>query len=351
MLTVIMRARFLVASAFLTFSLLGLAPAPASAEEAIISQDGWWNRLQGPQPSEPTNPLRPVVGPLISAPNSVPGNAIAVGAQGGEPDKVAAVGIILDAAEGAIADRLILTLKEASGNGANLNSGSAKIAACPITGFWAGAKNGQWIDRPTCDDSQSVAGVREPDGTWKFDLTLLAMTWLDPTSTIQQNGVLLVEAVDAPQSFQVSFLDAASGGIVTDLAVTGGGFSGSGDFEFTDDAVVAEPSFSDTGSTSFDDSGSSFGAGVTAATPTTAARRTAANSTVAAPVVRAQPVVGKAKLFGNLSAATLLLVPLALAVAAVLGLLLGPAGEPSATRRREGGVSRALAARRSSHTT
>ena len=350
MLTVIMRARFLVAAALLTMSLLGFAPASAGAEEAIISQDGWWNRLQGPQPSEPTNPLRPVIGPFISPPNSVPANAIAVGAQGGEPDKVAAVGIILDAAEGAIADRLILTLKEAPGNGANLNSGSAKISACPITGFWAGTRNGQWIDRPACDDSQSVAGVREPDGTWKFDLTLLAMTWLDPTSTIGQNGVLLVEAVDAPQSFQVSFLDAASGGITTDLAVTGGGFSGSGDFEFTEDvAVTDDSSFSDTGSTSFD-TGSSVGS-VTAATPTTRAPRAAADRTVAAPVVRAQPVVGKTKLFGNLSAATLLLVPLALAVAVVIGFLLGPAGEPSATRRREGGVSRALAARRSSHNT
>jgi hypothetical protein len=349
-LTAIMRARFLAVVAILTLAVAGWAVAPAGADEAIVSQDGWWNRLQGPQSNEPANPLRPAIGPLISAPNTVPANAIAVGAQGGEPDKVAAVGLVLDAPEGALADKLILRLKEAPGNGANVNAGSAKISACPITSFWAGAKNGNFADRPTCDDSQAVAGVREPEGTWTFDLTLIAMSWLDPTSDLQQNGVLLVESVDAPQSFQISFLDSASGGITTELATIGGGFSGSGDFELSDEPVFGDDSsFGDTATMTFDDGGSFSSTALPTTTTPTTARAAGQDGQVASPVLRAQPV-GKTKLFGNLPLATLLLVPLALAIAAALAFLLGPAGQPAATRRREGGVSRALAAQRSSRT-
>ena len=46
-----------------------------------------------------------------------------------------------------------------------------------------------------------------------------------------------------------------------------------------------------------------------------------------------------------MSPATWLLVPFVLGVALALAIALGPAGDPSSLRRREGGVSRALAAR------
>jgi len=45
-----------------------------------------------------------------------------------------------------------------------------------------------------------------------------------------------------------------------------------------------------------------------------------------------------------MSPATWLLVPFVITVALVLAIALGPAGDPASVRRREGGVSRALAA-------
>lgn len=44
---------------------------------------------------------------------------------------------------------------------------------------------------------------------------------------------------------------------------------------------------------------------------------------------------------------TVLLVPLALGLALLVGLVLGPIGQPRPVWRREGGLSRALARRRS----
>ena len=177
--------------------------ADAPAPTAILSQDGWWNRAKGPQQGEPENPVRPAIGGAIPAPSTVPATGLGVGAAGGDADKVTAVGLVLEAGIDPLVDSLVLTLKESPANGSNLNSSSAKIIACPITSFWAGVKDGDWVDRPVCDDSQAVPGERAADGTWTFDLTLLAMQWVDPTSGLDQNGVLLVESVDAPMSFQV----------------------------------------------------------------------------------------------------------------------------------------------------
>src|SRR5204862_547411 len=86
---------------------------------ASVRQDGWWTRLQGPQEGEPEgNPIRPLV-PAIPKPPNVPADAIAVGATGGQVDKVAAVGIDVALADGAMLDGLVLRLKETDANGAN----------------------------------------------------------------------------------------------------------------------------------------------------------------------------------------------------------------------------------------
>ena len=330
---------------------------------ALLSQDGWWNRAQGRQEAEPENPLRPVIGGTIPAPSTVPPDALGVGAVLGEPDKVAAVGFLLEAPFDALVDRIVLTMKESTAANANANAAGAAITACPITDFWAGVKNGEFVNRPACEETQTVAGTRAEDGTWTFDLTSFGTSWLDGTLT--QNGVLLREAVEAPASFQVSFADLASGGITVDFAATGGGFSASSDFTFeetftTDDSsAVADDTSSFGDTTTFDDSASSsFGSGTalpssstgTRTAPTAPADGPADAGAGVTPVV-ATPAAATTDLFGNLPiAAVLLLLLLGAGAALFLGLVLGPMATPTAAPVRTGGVSRALAARSAAST-
>lgn len=332
------------------------APAPT----AILSQDGWWNRAKGPQSGEPDNPVRSTLGGSVPAPSTVPANGLGVGAAGGDPDKVAAIGIVLEAGLDPLVDSLVLTLKETAGaNGSNLNSSGAKIIACPITSFWAGVKDGDWVGRPVCDDSQAVPGARAADGTWTFDLTLLAMQWVDPTSGLDQNGVLLMESVDAPMTFQVSFEDIATGKVTTTFAATPGfGEEEFGSDEFTsfDEPVVeetfpeetfAEEPSTDFGTT-FDDSASFESSGavtgsVSAPAPVTPVADAAASDAATTSVARPIASVG---LFGALPAgAIVFLLLLVLGAALLLGIVLGPLAAPTPAVVRSGGVSRALAAR------
>src|SRR5260221_514635 len=127
----------------LALGLLILALAPVASARAAGSaaesrgaptQDGWWNRLQGPAEGEPEgNPVRPLVPPVPKPPN-VPGDTIVTSAGAGQVDKVAAVGIGLALAEGATLDGLTLRLKESPVNGANVGSEGAKVTACPASG-------------------------------------------------------------------------------------------------------------------------------------------------------------------------------------------------------------------------
>ena len=358
----------LVASVAVPTGVLGQSadPAAETPSTAILSQDGWWNRAQGPQEGEPEAPVRPVIGGTLPAPSTVPPNGLGVGALLGEPDKVAAVGFVLEAPLDAFVDQLTLTLKESDAANANANAAGAAIVACPITDFWAGVKNGDYVRRPECDDGESVPGVRAADGTWTFDLTGLGASWLD--GTLMQNGVLLHEAVEPPVAFQVSFGDLTTGTIKIDFATTGGGFSASSDFTFDDTAGATD--FSDTGSSGFDDgggfalddsasfdssssdfssSGSSFSSGATtsrtgAAAPAGAAAPPAAQT--ATPVASGTQTIAATRLFGNLPVpAIVFLVLLLVGAALFLGLVVGPLATPAAVPVRSGGVSRALAAR------
>ncbi|HEV3364731.1 MAG TPA: hypothetical protein VG795_11470, partial [Acidimicrobiia bacterium] len=60
------------------------------------------------------------------------------------------------------------------------------------------------------------------------------------------------------------------------------------------------------------------------------------------PVLHARPAVG---FWEHVPGPTALLVPVAVGVAVVVSVTLGPAGRPSPVFRREGGLSRALARR------
>jgi hypothetical protein len=61
------------------------------------------------------------------------------------------------------------------------------------------------------------------------------------------------------------------------------------------------------------------------------------------PALRARPAVG---FWDHVPAPTTLLLPLALGLAVLVSVTLGPAGRPSPVFRREGGLSRALARRK-----
>ncbi len=341
-------------------------PVPPSV--VVPSQDGWWNRAAGPQEAEPANPLRPVIGGMVPAPSTVPADGLAVGAVLGDADKVAAVGFLLEAPIDALVDRLTLTLKESSAQGANTNAAGATVVACPIVDFWAGVKNGDFVNRPRCDESMSTPGVRAANGAWSFDLTSFATAWLDPASGLAQNGVLLREDVAAPVSFQVSYGDLSTGTIAFDFATTGGGFSASSEFTFEEtapDATVEdvapteEFATTDTGSSTFDSGSSSFGSsgstsGATTARPT-ASRPVPAVATV--PVAQAVPASGTSRVLTPVGlldalplAALLFLVLLVAGGAVFLGLVLGPLATPTPSAVRSGGgVSRALAARSASN--
>ena len=359
--------RRIVAALFLLVSTLAVPAgvlgqtedaASGTGSTALPSQDGWWNRAQGRQEAEPETPLRPVIGGTLPAPSTVPPDGLGVGAVLGEPDKVAAVGFLLEAPLDAFVDRLVLTLQESKAANANANAATAAIVACPITDFWASVKNGDFATRPSCDEGQSVPGVRSPEGTWSFDLSLLGASWLDGTLT--QNGVLLREAVEPPTSFQVSFGDLTTDSIRIEFATSGGGFSASSDFTFDDDSVAEESfdsgtstddfgSFDDAATTFDSDSGTSFGSSgssFSTSGATVAPAAPAAPSAQQAVPVSTTPAVAATDLFGNVPIAAVVLVAvLLLGGALFLGLVLGPLAAPAVAPARSGGVSQALAAR------
>src|SRR5438105_2052140 len=67
------RARLEVLALGLLFLISASAtPAQAAESRSAATQDGWWNRLQGPQEGEPDgNPIRPVVPAIPVPPNGV----------------------------------------------------------------------------------------------------------------------------------------------------------------------------------------------------------------------------------------------------------------------------------------
>ena len=68
--------------------------------------------------------------------------------------------------------------------------------------FTDGTSAGVWNARPSFDASVKGAGKRAADGTWKFDLTPLALKWA--SGALSNNGFALVaDAPAAPETWQV----------------------------------------------------------------------------------------------------------------------------------------------------
>jgi hypothetical protein len=322
-------------------------PAQGQLGAVRADKDGWWDRAKGGGLS--------VTSPALPFP--VPATGLAVSASNGEPEKAAAVGIALDA-DPVRFQRLLLNLAEVTDNGSNVGVQVAAIRACPIKTTWTGSKGANWpppsLPAPS-EVASCVAGVRSTGGVWSFDLTGLAREWL--AGTRAQNGVLLVEDVSAPVSFQVVVGDRTTSGLTFSIDVlpeddlAGGGSS----------SDTSSSSTSDTSSTGVDDTSPAVTTyEYTAADSfTVPVAQPASNPTAAGP----QPTLAPAprttaggtgtlasqrspSLSGGLPLALVLLLPIGLAVAFLLARALGPAGEPAATTLgREGPVSRALASR------
>jgi hypothetical protein len=322
--------------------LLAWSPAvPAAAQLGAVSadKDGWWDRA--------SDQARPLTSPGL--PFAVPANALAISASNGEPDKVAAVGIALGV-DPIRFQRLLLNITESATAGSTVGGQAAAIDACAITATWSAAKGGAWATLPPAETTNCAAGQRSTTGVWSFDVTAIAKRWL--SGSLAPNGVLLREKVDSPVTFQVALDDHTTPTMSFSLDLT------PVDDTTTTTTTVSSPS-SDSGTTSSDtppavvdtppstsyaySSADSFT--VPAATPTTAPA--APRSGIAAPASRTSRPIGLG-VNHSIPLAALILVPLALLGALGVMLSLGPLGSPTAgNRKREGGVSRALARRSS----
>ena len=321
--------------------------ADTTSRGGQVLKTGWWWVANQP-PAE----TGLVAYPQQSPPN-IPAGHLPVAASGGEPDKVTAVELVLDAKPGSSVTTAKVVLTESGATGANVNAEAAKIVACPVTdGFWADGTAARWDARPAYDcDAAQAAGTRDDKGRWTFDLTGLATSWLADGAT-GSPSFALVEAVDAPESFQVTFAPVAENGIVytgkygppvagsvpltgstgtTGPMAVGGGAASSG---------FGSSGAGSTGSLSSGSLGST-GDVPLATTPTdpgataeTTDPVTTATTPVAAPAA-VQPW------YGGLPKAAFLLVPFALGLAYLAMLALGPDAQPTTTTSGHG-VSRAL---------
>ena len=363
-----------------------LAAAPASAARAAAesragaTQDGWWNRLQGPAEGEPDgNPIRPFV-PAVPKPPTVPGDAIATSAGAGQVDKVAAVGIAVALADGAGLGGLTLRLKESPAGGANVGAERAKVTACPATVPWGPGQNAAWRERPAADCSLGSAdGTRAADGTWTFDLTAIGRLWTDTAKPFAPNGVVLtVDPAGSPSPVQISWLNFDSGNVAVDLTATPAGpdpgapaAAGTGApepvaataaapaptrpsadrgadrqaFSAQGGGVSADPLAYPSGQPTF--AAAAPGGADTTQNPGTPSGSPAPATLTGTPdhhepLLRARPAVD---FWEHVPAPTALLVPVAVGLAVLVGVVLGPMGRPSPVFRREGGLSRALARR------
>ena len=300
-----------------------------SATGAAVDRFGWWHEKN-------VGTETPAAVVTLPPPPGVPAGTLAVGAIDGEPDRIAAIGITPEATAGDTPTRFTLTLTEAEAPAVQANAAAAAIVACPITEFWVPVENGQWANRPVFDcDLAKVPGTRGDDGTWTFDLLPIAQLWLDADGSVVADGIVLVEEVESPSAFQVVFATEGEGaGSVV--------FEANPGTPTTDTTLPIDPGTGDPGFEVPDVGGGEVPVGGDLPAPevaTSAAPTTTQPPLAAGPVATASPNV-----LGNLPGGLVVAVPAFLVLMGLLSYSLGPAGEP-ATATRQGGVSRALAAR------
>lgn len=329
----------ILASSVLLLFIPAGAQTSDESSHAELNDNGWWQKN--------------------AFPPNVPADAVAVSADGGDTSRVAAFGMDVFVGPDEVLSSLKLTLKETTQPGANYPQpppeqvagqqpaqSQVLIGACPITSIYTPEDGGVYPGTAPVADCESARGdgVRRADGSWEFDITTLAELWL--SNAMENKGVLLVERVAAPMSFQVAFQDLSTGTPKLDLSTD---FaleeeepdSGTDDETFTEE-IVTPPSEGDNFFTAIADTEVSTPTtplGIVETPPTTAAPAAPEPEPAPRVVVNRKPTKGKLPL------AMLLLVPAIMGVALVGGMVLGPAGDPATARNREGGLSRALARR------
>lgn len=311
---------------------------PGTTSGASVAQTGWWWRAND-NPADGAGVIAP---PEAPAPH-VPEGALPSSAAAGDPEKVSAIGFSLKYGPGAVVQSFLLSLKESGEPGANVNADgeTTKVVACPVTeAFWIGGEAGKWSAVPEYDcEVASAPGERSSSGVWTFDLTSMATTWLAKDSA-QPAAIVLVEDVEAPESFQVAF-DGTKNGVGLKLDATGGA------------APLPPPPAGavGTGESGAGGSSGSFGGGVPAdggdvpaGAPVTGEAPTAAEPARDTPQVAAGqtgPATQLVGLFEDLPGGALFLLPIALGMAYLIMLALGPNGEPALATARHG-VGRVL---------
>lgn len=315
------------------------ATAPGDHRGAKVIKTGWWWLVNEPPPETGL-----VAAPAPPAPTT-PKGAIPVGAVNGDPEKVAAIEVKLRAETGSTVKTLDLVLRESDEPGATTNAESARILACPVTElFWADGSAAAWKDQPAYDCATAKAkGERTRKGLWHFDLAEIANTWLAEGNT-DSRSVVLVEDVDAPESFQVAFDGAKDEGVGLRLRATPGP-------ALPDTGALGEDGTASAGTT-----GSSGGAGLAGTGGGAALGGGGAGLSdgggAAAPVsgeaagdkpqeAGFAPVAANPAWHSGIPRTAMLLVPVALLLAYLVMLSLGPAGRPVPVTGRHG-VSRAL---------
>ncbi|MDP1806372.1 MAG: hypothetical protein Q8K72_14455, partial [Acidimicrobiales bacterium] len=213
----------------LSWTITGGAAAEAGdgarATGATLDRIGWWHEKN-------VSTSTPAASVTVPPPPGVPAGTLAVGAVNGEPDRIAALGIVPDALPGDSITTFTLTIAEASPPAINAGSDDAAVVACPITSFWVPAENGTWDTRPSYDcDLAAAPGTRADDGTWTFDLLPIGAVWTDPAGTVTADGVVLVEAVDSPTSFEAVFATEGDDAIVVTVESGAGPTDPDGGFE------------------------------------------------------------------------------------------------------------------------
>lgn len=326
---------------------------PGSFDGAAVEQTGWWSRVNEEPPETGV-----VSAPAVPAPD-VPEGALPVTVAGGERVRVSAVGISVDGETGGTVDRMVLVLRESDAPNAALNADGAVVRACQVTtSFWVPSTNGKWARVPAHDcDAGAVEGVRDPEsGTWVFDLTSLASGWLAEDFT--GSRAVLLEAVTtdasgAPAESQVMY-DAVKGiGLLAEtspglgdplddelppatstgggaVGTTGGGSSSGGGFGSSGGTSAGSSSLPSSGGDAALPEPSAAAAGDV---PTAEAEADPAFVPVAA---------APRPWYGGLGSSAVLLTALAMGMAYLMMLAMGPDAQPAPATTTRRGVSRAL---------
>lgn len=328
---------------------------PGSESGASVTKTGWWWKANDtselpPEASPGTDALPPP-----PAPKNVPEGSLPVAAVLGDPEKAAAIEFAFDASPGSVVSSFLLSLRESAEPGANAGADAetTQVVACPITEpFWSEGEAATWRAKPDFDDGLCQPGVRGADGVWTFDLTSFAAQWLG-TDQQTSGSVMLVEQVDQPHSFQVTYDGTEEKGIGVKLVATPGP-PATGSFGGVDGGAGGAVGTGESGTGSTGE----FEPGLDSVPEGDAADSMPAgpDAPVAAPgqagtpqpqAAGTQPFLIAPSVLEDMPTGVWVLAPVVLGMAYLMMLTLGPGGEPAAVTSRRG-VSRALERWRSS---